>query len=220
MNLRRFSPTRSRVPILALAALSSPAAAQVADQGTLIIRSGGKDIGAETFQVTPSATGFKILSRATYVGRRPVVELTGNLDRGSDADLAFQLKRTDGTASGEVYAVLKRNRLTVRRVERGAEQASESPGGPGLVLLADSLFALYLQVVPLATAEGRELTAVLPQTVRRLSFTAQRIAGSLPDASIVRLSGGLQGDIELGPHGEVLRISLPALGLEAVRKRN
>ncbi len=37
-------------------------------------------------------------------------------------------------------------------MERGAEQASETPGGANLVILADSVFALYLQLLPL-TAE-------------------------------------------------------------------
>jgi hypothetical protein len=35
---------------------------------------------------------------------------------------------------------------------------------------------------------------------------------------LIRISGGMQGEVLLGNAGEVLRISLPSLGLEAVRK--
>jgi hypothetical protein len=219
MNLRPFALLLDRLLLPSFLLWAGPVAAQVADQGTLIIRAGSREIGVESFQLTPTASGIRLTARAAYLSPRPGVELTASLDRSGETEGAFQLRRKAGPASAEIYAVLKRNRLTVRRVERGAEQASESPGGPGLVLLADSVFALYLQVIPLATEEGRVLTAVLPQTVRRLSFTAQRGSSPEPGASLIRLSGGLDGVIELGSKGEVVRISLPGLGLEAIRKR-
>lgn len=220
MNLRRFSPPIERLALLGLVVVANPAAAQVADEGTLIIRAGGREVGVETFQVTPTPTGSRVTTRVVYLSPRPGVDLTASLDRAGAVDWAFQLRRRAGPSGAEVYAVLRRNRLTIRRVERGAEQASESPGGADLVLLADSVFALYLQIVPLATDEGRALTAVFPQTVRRISFTAQRLPAPEPGASLIRLSGGLEGSIELGRSQELVRVSLPGLGLEATRKRD
>jgi hypothetical protein len=76
----------------------------------------------------------------------------------------------------------------------------------------------YLAIVPLATEGGRSLTAVFPETARRTSFTAIRRATS--GGSVVRLTGGLEGEIELGDSGQVLRITLPAIGLEGVRQRH
>jgi hypothetical protein len=220
MNLRPIFRTLDRLALAGLALVASSASAQVADQGTLIVRAGGRDIGVETFQVTPNANGLRVTATASYLSPRPGVELTASLDRTGDTEGAFQLGRKAGASSAEVYAVLKRNRLTIRRVERGAEQASESPGGAGLIILADSIFALYLQIVPLATDEGRLLTAVLPQAVRRISFTAQRQPSKEPGGSLVRLSGGLEGVIELGRAGELIRVSLPAIGLDATRRRD
>lgn len=214
MNLRLV------VSIL-LAAAPSSSVAQIADEGTLIIRSGGRDIGAETFRVATGAAGLRITARASFAGSRPPTELSASLERAAEGtELAFQLERRGGGGAGQIYAVQKRNRLTIRRVERGGEQASEVPGGEALALLADSVFALYLQFVPLATESGRALTAVFPQGVRRLPVTAQRQRSSQAGGTILRLSGGVEGEIALGNRGEVLRISLPALGLEAVRKRD
>jgi hypothetical protein len=220
MNLRPLTSRFAPRTFLGLALLARPLAAQVADQGTLLIRAGSGEIGVETFQVTPSPTGLRVIAKSTYPSPKPGVELNASLDRTGESDGAFQLGRKAGVASAEVYAVLKRNRLTIRRVERGAEQASESPGGPGLVLLSDSVFALYLQLAPLATEAGRSLTAVFPQSVRRVSFTAQKLPSTEPGGTLIRFSGGLEGVLELGSRGEMIRLSLPGAGLEATRKRD
>ncbi len=220
MNLRPLSPPRAARLLVGLTLLAAPMRAQVADRGTLIVRAGGRDIGVETFQLTPSATGLRIITRASYLSPKPGLELNASLDRTGDSEGAFQLGRKAGVASAEVYAVLKRNRLTIRRVERGAEQASESPGGSGLVLLTDSVFALYLQIVPLATDAGRSLTAVFPQTLRRAAFTVQRFPGKEPGGFLIRFSGGIEGELEVGSAGDLIRVSIPGLGLEATRKRD
>lgn len=206
---------------LLLPAAPASAIAQVADEGTLIIRSGGRDIGAETFRVTTGDAGLRITARSSFGGTRPPTELSASVERaGPGGDLAFQLDRRGGGGASQIYAVQKRNRLTIRRVERGGEQASETAGGESLVLLADSVFAFYLQLVPLATESGRVLSVVVPQGVRRLAVTAQRLRSSQAGGTVLRLSGGIEGEVALGNRGELLRISLPALGLEAVRKRD
>ena len=195
--------------------------AQVADEGILVVRAGPREIGSESFRVTSGEAGLRITAKATYGGTRPPIELAASLERTAPgADLAFQLEHRGGVVGSQVYAVLKRNRLTIRRVERGGEQASETPGGEGIVLLADSVFALYLQLLPVATEGGRPLTAVLPHSGRRVSFTLRRLPSAEAGGSVIRMSGGLEGEIALGNRGELLRITLPALGLEATRKRD
>jgi hypothetical protein len=197
--------------------------AQVADEGTLVIRAGAQEVGTESFRVTSGEAGLRITTKATYGSARPPLELVASLERTAPSgDLAFQLEHRGGRAGSQVYAVQKRNRLTIRRVERGGEQASEAPGGSGIVLLADSVFALYLQVLPGALEGGRTFAAVLPQTGRRVSFSmsVRRLPSAETGGTLLRLSGGLEGEIALGNRGELLRITLPGLGLEAVRKRD
>ncbi len=211
-GLLKLGGTGSGVLVLALAAF--PLAAQSVDRGILSIRSGTREVGSESFRIVSDSAGVRVTAKAVYA-TRPALELTANLDRGRDGELAFQLDRRAGTQGGQVYAVQKRNRITVRRVERGAEQASELPGGPGTVLLADSVFSLFYQLVPLAGA-GSPVAVLFPEGTRRLSLTLERVTTGAE--TVVRFRGGLEGVVELGDHGELLRIQLPSLGLEAVRK--
>jgi hypothetical protein len=212
-SLLKLGGSGSGVLCLALAAV--PSAAQSLDRGTLVIHAGTREVGSETFRIVSDSAGVRVTARAVY-GTRPTIELTASVDRGRDGELAFQLDRRAGSQSGQTYAVQKRNRITVRRVERGAEQASELPGGPGTVLLADSVFSLFYQLVAFA-GDGRPVTVLFPQGTRRLSLTLERVTAGA--GTLVRFRGGLEGEVELGNRGEVLRIQLPSLGLEAVRKR-
>ncbi len=214
-----------RIPAPAAAALllggllAGPVAAQAADEGTLLLRAGGREVGTERFRVVPLESGLRITSRVTLAGARPPTELTASSERSAAGALAFQLAYRGAGGGGEVYAVQQRNRLTIRHVERGAERASEAPGGPAVVLLADSVFAPFLQMTVLATEAGRPLTAVFPRTGRRLAVTIRRLPGAAGGGTRFELTGGLAGEIRLGDQGELTRITLPALGLEAVRRR-
>ncbi|HWA15964.1 MAG TPA: hypothetical protein VG817_06015 [Gemmatimonadales bacterium] len=205
--------------VLVLATLLPGAAgAQATDAGVFQIRSASREIGTETFTVTGD-TSVRITATTSYPGARPGIELTASLIRNEAGGAAFQLERKAGSTGGQVYAVQKRNRITIRRVDRGAEQASELPGGPRTLLLADSVFALYLQVIPLATESGQSLNAVFPHGARRVTLTAQRVPNG-ESGSLIRLTGGIEVEIELGNDDRVQRISLPALRLDAVRRAN
>lgn len=204
--------------LILLSLAPGSAGAQATDAGVFQIRSGTRDVGTENFAVTADS-GIRITSTTTYPGARPAIELTASLVRNDAGAAAFQLERKAGSGSGQIYAVQKRNRITVRRVDRGAEQASELPGGPRTVMLADSVFALYLQIVPLASESGQSLTALFPQGARRVTLTAQRVSNGA-SGFLIRLTGGVEAEIELGNDDQVQRISLPALRLEAVRRAN
>lgn len=200
-------------PLLALAA---PADGQVSGTGTFVIRTGEREVATESWTVTADSN-IRITSKVAYANGRPAVELTASLIQSKTSGLAFQLERKAGSASGQVYAVQKRNRITVRRVDRGAEQASELPAAQRMVILADSVFALYLQLIPLATESGQTVQALFPQGPRRVTFSAQRVSNGTTGA-LIRLTGGVEGEIELGNDDQVQRISLPALRLEALRR--
>lgn len=204
------------LPLLLLLTTASGASAQGSDAGAFQIRAGEREVGVETFSIV-SDSGTRISSKTTFATGRAAVELTASLDHPKASGLAFQLERKGGNASGQVYAVQKRNRITVRRVDKGAEQASELPAGPRLVMLADSVFALYLQLVPLATEAGQSVNALFPHGARRVAFSVQRVANGTSGA-LIRLTGGIEGEIELGNDERVQRISIPALRLEAVRR--
>lgn len=187
--------------------------AQVLDQGTLLIRAGVREVGAETFRIVSDSGQLRITTRTTFGAR--AAEFSTALERTRAADAAFQLDWISGGRSGQLYAVQKRNRVTVRRVEKGAEQASELPTTPRTAFVADSVFAVLYQFAWLAP-QGGTFPALIPIGNRRLSVTVERSASA--QGTLIRLRDGLTGEIEIGNAGQILRIHLPNLGLEAVRK--
>jgi hypothetical protein len=198
------------VALLGAALSIGPIAAQTTDAGTLLVRIHDREAGTESFSITTTA-------HMVFAGHRPVPEFIASLDRVSSEEFAFQLETRGPAGGGQTYAVQKRNRLTVRRVARGAEQATELPGGAAVIILADSVFTPYMQAAILATDAGRALTAVLLPDARRVAFTASRSTSA--NGSTIRLTGGVVAEIQLGNRGELLRISLPGSGIEAVRRR-
>ena len=204
-----------QLPTALLLVWAIPLTAQVPDEGTLNIRREGREVGTETFRVTASDSGFRITTRTVYAGTRPPTELATTLERsGPGGNLGFQLEYAGAAPGARLYAVQQGNRLTVRRVERNGEHASEAPAPRGLVLLADSVFALFLQLAVSAT--DRPVPVVQVQGPLRLSLSVSRILSN--GGTRIVWNGGLEGELLLGPHGELLLVSLPALGLEAVRR--
>lgn len=183
------------------------------DQGTLIIRSGVREIGTETFRIVADSSSLRITARTVYGVRG--ADFTSTVERGKGAEAAFQLDWRGGPRDGQLYAVQKRNRITIRRVEKGAEQASELPGDPRTALLADSVFSILYQLAWLAP-QGGSVSSLYPQGNRRVTLSVER-SGSA-QGTLIRFKEGLDGEMELGNRGQVLRIHLPSLGLEAVRK--
>ncbi len=215
----RFTTARdllaTALPVLLMLS-AAPLHGQGTRAGTLVIRHGNRDIGAESFRVAPDGSGSRITSRTSYSATPPLLTLEVNVVQ-SNGEGAFQLDRRRGDSGAQVYAVQRRNRVTIRRVARGAEEATELPGSGDLLLLADSVFGPLMQLIPLATPTPRTVAALFPESGRRISFQVQRLPGPGQRGTLIRMSGMLEGEIQLGDGGEVLRISLPALQLEAHR---
>ncbi len=208
--------TLGLTPVLCIA----PATAQAPDEGTLVIRAGGREVGGESFRVTVTDGTVRVASKTVYTGMRPATEFTVNSERTGTGGLAFQLAYQGLAGAGEVYAVQQRNRLTMRRVEKGSERASEVPGGADILLLADSTFSPLLLAVALAAETPRPVAAFIPRSGRKLALMVRRSPGTGGAGDQVVVEGDLEAQVQLGPRGEVLRILLPAQGLEAVRKRD
>ncbi|MDH4347701.1 MAG: hypothetical protein OEW17_02770, partial [Gemmatimonadota bacterium] len=64
----------------------------------------------------------------------------------------------------------------------------------------------------------RTVTGIFPQGGRRARIVAVRSTGADGSARIA-LTGGLEGVLELAPDGTLLRVTLPALQLEAERQQ-
>jgi hypothetical protein len=192
------------------------AQAQVRDEGVLHLRFAGVEAGIEKFSVVSTAGGFRLTSELTISAVRPPLQFAMSVDRSSPGDFAFQFRRS-AAPSAQYFAILGRNRLTVRRIEVGTEYATESRGTPDMVPLADSMVAPLIQLVPAPGEMERTFMAVYPQGNRRVRVVAKR--STQEDGSTrVTLSGGVEGSLLLAPDGTIRRVSLPSLRLEAERQ--
>ncbi len=218
-----FRPFSPRLQLAALLLCSAgPLGAQTEDRGVLLIRQHGREVGQETFtwHWGPPGTPDSVSTAARYPRLRPAVELRATLRRSGPREATFQLERQEAGRAVFYYAVLNRNRVTVRRIERGGERAAEYPAHGTVVLLADSLLAPYAQLASPALQEERDLQAVFPATGERVTVSIECIRTGESGAAggrICRLNGGLAGEIETGSDGRLLRVSLLIKGLEGLR---
>jgi len=223
MNLRLL------LGLVALAGAWTPVsavAAQSGDQAALSIKVEGREIGHENFVIRPARpgrpVGDSLISVARYPETKPELIIQGVLQQSTSGDpLTFSLDYQDRRRPETVLASVSPNRITLRRVARGAESARELPGGDPVVLLDDSLFATFLPLAHLAGETPRQVTAVFPRTARRamLSITQAALATGRADGamSVIDITGDLVGRLYLDPAGRFVRLEIPARQLEVSR---
>ena len=200
-----------------------PAAAQEPLETKLVVSQDGREIGREEFTFRSTRArglpGSTIIAAARYPATGPTTRLAATLERTPDSALAkFQL---DVESSGAVTVILAAGsgaRLIVRTVAKGSESGRELPGGPDVVLLDDSVFALYHPVAELATPAGRTLTAIFPRSGKRATFAARRESGAAGGAGRVTLSGDIAGTLVTDAQGRLERLEFPAKGTVVTRQ--
>jgi hypothetical protein len=199
------------------------AAAQEPLETKLVVSQDGREIGREEFTFRSTRArglpGSTIIAAARYPATGPTTRLAATLERTPDSALAkFQL---DLESSGAVTVILAAGsgaRLIVRTVAKGSESGRELPGGPDVVLLDDSVFALYHPVAELATPAGRTLTAIFPRSGKRATFSARRESGAAGGAGRVTLSGDIAGTLVTDAQGRLERLEFPAKGTVVTRQ--
>jgi hypothetical protein len=198
------------------------AGAQEPLETKLVVTQDGKEIGREEFTLRPTRArglpGSTIIAAARYPATGPTTRLAATLERTPDSALAkFQL---DVESEGAVTVILAAGsgaRLIVRTVAKGSESGRELPGGPDVVLLDDQVFSLYMPVAELATPTGRTLTAIIPRSGRRATFTARRESGTAGGASRIALAGDINGALVTDARGRLERLELPARNIVVTR---
>lgn len=206
---------RAAALCLLLAHQASPALAQAAAPVTLAITQDGKDIGRETFTLSPGrgrgASGTTLSATARYPATVPTTRLTALLERTPESAIAkFQLDVEGPEGTTVILAAGTGARLVVRTVAEGSESGRELPGGPDVVLLDEEVYSLYAAVADLATSGGKRLTAIFPRTGRRAAFTARRENGPEGGRRRVVLTGDIAGTLITDAEGRLLRLELPA----------
>ena len=209
--------------LLVLAALQAPL-----DEGTLLVRQDTAEIGREAFRLSAArGPGWTLASTVRYDRNRPIVVLNPILEIGADslpATLEFSV--ADPRDPLRILGQLARGRFTVRLLGRRTERAREFPASGRVVVLDDSVFALYVLAawhagpspVPVtaifARAGRREVLVVQDQGIE--ATTVNRDPASLRHITV---TGGANQLVHLwlDGAGRLLKIEVPASRLSAER---
>lgn len=195
--------------------LPVPLAAQRVEDTSWHIHQGRTELGRETFSVLQGRgrglPGTTLATTADYPSRAPDRSITVLLSRTPEGSVtAFQIESVNRRDTTRVLGEVAGSRLTLRTVHGSTESARQIPAGGDLVVLADSVHALFAQVGPLATPEGRALRGLYPLTGRRVALTAKSLPA--PDGSnerVVEVSGDLRATVTFDATGRLLRVVLP-----------
>jgi len=195
---------------------ASTLAAQQADRGVFTIQRGGAPLGREEFSYQPSTDpdgGGVLASLARYPTTAPTVQIQAMLEQGpGGAVVALQLDtRQPGGVNRVLGAALKDN-LTIRQSTSAAESVREYPRAAGIVILDDSVFALYSTVAQRATKAGARMQVLFPRSGRRGQITA-----TLSDPGTIDLTGMVGGTLTVDGSGRLMRVVL-ADGTSAIRQ--
>jgi len=207
---------RSLLPLLATALATAPLAAQQADRGVFEIQRGEMPLGREEFSAQPGgaggAGGSTIASLARYPATRPTVQIQTVLERNANGEVtALQLDTRRISGVSRVYGAVVQGNLTVRQTTPEAESVREYPRAGGIVVLDESVFALYRVVAERATPEGARLQVLFPRSGKRGQLTATRAT-----ETTVEMSGLVSGTLTLDAAGNLERVVL-ADGTSALR---
>jgi len=159
------------VVLLALLALQAPL-----DEGTLLVRQDTAEIGREAFRLSAArgGSGWTLASTVRYDRNRPIVVLNPILEIGADslpASLEFSV--ADPRDPLRILGQLARGRFTVRLLGRRTERAREFPASGRVVVLDDSVFALYLLAAWHAGPSPVPVTAIFARSGRRELLVVQ-----------------------------------------------
>ncbi|HET7024139.1 MAG TPA: hypothetical protein VFI39_02920 [Gemmatimonadales bacterium] len=205
--------------LLVLATSVVPAvAAQGAVTYTLVIASGGSEVGQESIRLEPASAGSgttTLTGIARYPALRARVQLTGVIERSGGGTLtAAQFDLQTPEHAWRTYVQAAARRLTVRTATEGRESAREFPFGPRTVVVDDSLFAPWLAVAALAGEHPVSVPAVWPRTGKRGTLTLERTTTSSGE-TVIRVTGDASVEVEFERNGRLARIILPTRDLAA-----
>ena len=202
------------------------------DQGTLVIREDTGEVAREAFRLATVQVGehvehWKLATNVRYGRGRPVVVLSPALEVGPDSQpLSLEYDVIDPQGPERILGQQGRARFVVRTLGRRMERAREFALAGPMVVLDDSVFALYRFVAPYARPAPRTLTAIYPRSGRRETLTVQDLGLAATTLSRnpatlrhVIVTGGAAGDVHLwlASDGRLMKIEIPARHLSVER---
>ncbi len=203
--------------LLGMVCSASALAAQQGDRGVFAIQQGETSLGREEFTFQPSTTGGAgggvLASLARYPAAGPTVQIQAIIEQNAaGAVVALQIDTRQPSGVNRVTGAALKDNLTVRQTTSAAESVREYPRAAGIVILDDSLFALYQVVARRATSTGARLQVLFPRSGRRGQLTA-----TLADPTTIDLTGTVAGTLTVDATGRLMRVVL-SNGVSAIRQ--
>jgi len=204
------------------------------DEGILAVREDTAEVARESFRLTSGRGGgsgspaWTLATTTRYERRRPMLVLAPILDIDSDSQPAsLEFDVANANAPSRILGQLARDRFTVRTLGSHTERAREVPVTGRIVVLDDSVYALYLFAAWAAGPRPLTLTAIVPRAGRRDTLTVQDLGPAtttLHHASVslrhVSVRGGPneQVDLWLDDAGRLVKVEIPSRRVRVERQ--
>lgn len=196
----------------------------IADQGSFTITQNGQRIGREDFTISaaPSGSGMEYTATATvqYGDRRVQPSLRTD---SSGVAMSYEVTtRTANTPAERWEGSIVRGRVSARIQTPRGQSAREYIVADGALVLDDEVFHQYFFIA----REQGQITVMLPRSNTQLRVRVSRegpdrvaIGTRELEASHLVLTepSGAKREIWVDSEGRVLKVSLPAKGIVALR---
>ena len=207
--------------------LSQVAMAQgrILDEGVLRVVANRIEVAREQFSViqgVEGGAGLYITATAFYPPRRTRITISPTLTLGPDSlPRAIQFDANSG-ADERIVARVGRRRITISRFSSQGESTREYPGAPRIMIVDDSVFALY--AVPPGTAPGA-VRLVSPRRdthedyqLEDHGFEQTMVNGqSLTLRHLILSAEGLQRHLWYDDLGRLMKVEIPSRNIYAER---
>lgn len=213
------------LPLLLALSLATAQSSAILDEGTLLVTKNGAPIGRESFRLIREIGpgGQQMRARGTFgSGDTRVVTNLGADSSGGPVTYEAELTQK-GQLVERIQGRGRPGRFSVLISTKSGESAREYVLSHGALLLDGSVFHQFF-FVPLAAVS--EITVISPRDAVRARLRLEErgteqltIGGRSIRARHVALvdSTGAGRELWVDPLGRLLKVSIPALGLVAVR---
>ena len=221
---------RPSLSALALLTLALPAVASaqrtVVDEGTLLISRNGAQVGRESFRFQSAENGRYLTASSQAAFGAVKLNVPGlSVDSSSGAPLLYRVERQSPDAGVErLQATGRAGRLSAVAQRAGGESAKEYVFTGSAVILEEDVYHHYAMLA--LTGRMGPVTVVIPRRgVQRAGTIAEAgtgtvsIGGRAVTARHLTLQlGGEQHDVWVDRTGRLLKVTVAARGIEAVRE--
>lgn len=226
--MNRFSQILAAPALIVLAATAASAQTLTLDEGTFVLRSGGREIGREVFTIRQNGTGSgSVIVAQGRVDLNDSDGLVTNLEvSGPSLRPASYQVQVEGDQPQKIAGRVAGGRFSARIVSPAGEMMREYLAGDGAVIIDEGVaHQNYFLARRLAQAPFR-VPVIVPRQSRQVSTSVAAptdatlsIGGKSVEARrfSVQPQGGDARTVWADSEGRILRVEIPSRDLVAER---